>query len=202
MRRTFAVRHAGALICRHGMTRKRILLLAATALFPVLAFVAYRGAVRSMMDMRQRAMFMAIEGELELFHNTFGKYPPSDGNDVTGLPYCGAMKLAEAMLGRDLQGFHSKSVFRGDGMDRDGRSCCTRANRISTTSRRGTSRTSNRRADLSGDLRISTARATQGLSTRAHGFCAMSLRKSVQAARKWACPSSTTGPIRQRPWTM
>lgn len=121
MRRTFAARCTGAVINRRGMAKRRVLLLVAIMLFLVLAFVAYRGAVRFTMDMRQRSMFMSIETALELLHNTFGKYPPSDANDVTGSPYCGAMKLAEAMMGQDLQGFHSKSVFRGDGMDSNGR---------------------------------------------------------------------------------
>jgi hypothetical protein len=53
----------------------------------------------------------------ELFSHDFDGYPPSDANDRTGVPYCGAMKLAEALLGQDLLGYHADSVFRADGRD-------------------------------------------------------------------------------------
>ena len=68
----------------------------------------------------QQAQFHSIEAALELFNNEFDGYPPSDGNDPAGKPYCGAMKFAEAMMGRDLLGFHSKSVFRVDRKDANG----------------------------------------------------------------------------------
>jgi hypothetical protein len=32
-------------------------------------------------------------------------------------PYCGAMKLCEALMGQDLLGFHTNSIFRRDGLD-------------------------------------------------------------------------------------
>jgi hypothetical protein len=66
---------------------------------------------------RQRAQFASFETALELFASEFGGYPPSEANDAAGLPYGGAMKLAEAMVGRDLRGFHLSSVFRADGLD-------------------------------------------------------------------------------------
>ena len=56
----------------------------------------------------------------ELFNREFGTYPPSDANDPIGERYCGAMRLAEALMGQDLLGIHSKSVFRRDGMDATG----------------------------------------------------------------------------------
>jgi hypothetical protein len=37
-----------------------------------------------------------------------------------GYPYCGAMKLTEALMGQDLMGFHPKSSFRRDGLDMNG----------------------------------------------------------------------------------
>ena len=70
---------------------------------------------------RQMAQFKALNAAIELFNNEFEGYPPSGANDVTGVPYCGALKLTEAMMGRDLFGFHSTSVFRADGKDPDGR---------------------------------------------------------------------------------
>ena len=68
-------------------------------------------------DIRQKAQFHSIEAAVELFDSQFKGHPPSDGNDVTGSPYCGAMKLAEAMMGQDLMGYHPKSAFRADGLE-------------------------------------------------------------------------------------
>lgn len=61
-----------------------------------------------------------MEAALELYNNKFDGYPPSDANDPTGRPYCGAMKLAEALMGQDVLGFHRDSVFRADGKDANG----------------------------------------------------------------------------------
>jgi hypothetical protein len=58
-----------------------------------------------------------MEAGLELFNVEFNHYPPSDANDGGRLPYCGAMKLAEALMGQDLLGFHPRSAFRADGLD-------------------------------------------------------------------------------------
>ncbi|MBN2138131.1 MAG: hypothetical protein JW720_10005 [Sedimentisphaerales bacterium] len=69
---------------------------------------------------RQNAQFHSMAAALELFNNAFEGYPPSDANDPAGQPYCGAMKLAEAVTGRDLLGFHGESAFRADGKDANG----------------------------------------------------------------------------------
>jgi len=58
-----------------------------------------------------------MKAALELFAHAFEEYPPSDANDSTGVLYCGAMKLAEAVMCRDLIGVHSRSGFRADGLD-------------------------------------------------------------------------------------
>jgi len=68
----------------------------------------------------QRTQFRAVSLALELFEYDFDAYPPSDANDSTGKPYCGAMKLLEAMFGRDMLGFHRNSAFRADGKDANG----------------------------------------------------------------------------------
>ena len=68
-------------------------------------------------NVKQRAQFHSCEAALELLANEFGHIPPSDANDETGLPYCGAMKLTEAVMGQDLLGFHPNSAFRLDGTD-------------------------------------------------------------------------------------
>lgn len=71
---------------------------------------------RYAMDVRQKAQFNAMNTALELFHNEYGGYPPSDALDPQDQPYVGAMKLCEALMGQDLLGFHSNSVFRRDGL--------------------------------------------------------------------------------------
>jgi hypothetical protein len=71
-------------------------------------------------DMRQPAQLHSMEAAIELFAHEFEGYPPSDANDPAGVPYCGAMKLAEAVMGRDLCGFHSRSGFRAGGLDPNG----------------------------------------------------------------------------------
>jgi prepilin-type N-terminal cleavage/methylation domain-containing protein len=69
---------------------------------------------------KQLAQFNAINAAIELFSNENDGYPPSGALDGAGQPYCGAMKLCEAMMGRDLLGFHPDSVFRADGLDATG----------------------------------------------------------------------------------
>ena len=68
-------------------------------------------------DVQQKAQFNAINAAVELFNNEFDGYPPSNAVDPTGAPYCGAMKLCEALMGQDLLGFHSNATFRRDGMN-------------------------------------------------------------------------------------
>jgi type II secretory pathway pseudopilin PulG len=68
-------------------------------------------------DVKQQAQFHSIDAALELFVSEFDDYPPSDRLDPDGVAYCGAMKLCEAMMGRDLMGFHPESTFRASGMD-------------------------------------------------------------------------------------
>ncbi len=64
---------------------------------------------------KQNAQFHAIGIALDLFNAEEQGYPPSGADDPTGKPYCGAMKLAEAMLGQDLAGFNPDSQFLRDG---------------------------------------------------------------------------------------
>ena len=66
---------------------------------------------------RQKAQFHSMEAGIELIKSELKRYPPSDANDSADRPYCGAMKLCEAMMGRDLLGFHPKSVFKQDATD-------------------------------------------------------------------------------------
>ncbi len=72
---------------------------------------------RYALDVRQHAQFHAIDVAMELYNNELEGYPDSDEEDGDGADYCGAMKLAEAMMGQDLLGFHPRSLFNSDGRD-------------------------------------------------------------------------------------
>ena len=67
----------------------------------------------------QKNQFHSIDVALELFRAEFDGYPDSGATDSATPPqaYCGAMKLAEAMVGQDFLGFHPDSRFRADGTD-------------------------------------------------------------------------------------
>ncbi|MDD5459627.1 MAG: type II secretion system protein [Phycisphaerae bacterium] len=70
----------------------------------------------------QKSRFTAIEMAMLTFKNDYGDYPPSyrvyqPQPSLSTLDYCGTQKLAEALVGLDLLGFHPDSVFRSDGFD-------------------------------------------------------------------------------------
>ena len=69
---------------------------------------------------KQKAQLHSMDSAIELFNNEYGSYPPSDAWDPQNLPYCGSMKLCEALMGQDLLGFHSNSIFRRDGLSATG----------------------------------------------------------------------------------
>lgn len=70
---------------------------------------------------QQKAQFHGIDMGLEMYKTQFGSYPRSDDNSLLvpapadPTAYCGANKLAEALVGLDLIGFHPNSDFRSDG---------------------------------------------------------------------------------------
>jgi type II secretory pathway pseudopilin PulG len=72
-------------------------------------------------QVQQAAQFHSIEVGLDLYKAEFGSYPPSNDNSVPPImtidptPYCGANKLAEAMVGLDFLGFHPNSEYRSTG---------------------------------------------------------------------------------------
>lgn len=65
-------------------------------------------------NLKQKGEFHGMEISIELFYNEFGYYPDSSRVDVGGTYTCGAQHLAEAMEGRDKQGFHPKSRWHPD----------------------------------------------------------------------------------------
>ncbi len=76
-------------------------------------------------QVQQKSQFHSIGVGLELFKTEFGSYPESSDNIDIGpngsnhpndaAVYCGANKLAEAMVGLDLLGYHPNSEFRSTG---------------------------------------------------------------------------------------
>lgn len=74
---------------------------------------------------QQKAQFHGIDVGLEIFKNEFGSYPASNDNSINTFSspidtydpttYCGANKLAEAMVGQDYLGFHPSSAFNATG---------------------------------------------------------------------------------------
>jgi len=61
---------------------------------------------------RQKAQFHSIGTAIDLFNAEWDGYPPSEAFGPAGTyRYCGAMKLAEAMVGKDLCGFNPDSDF-------------------------------------------------------------------------------------------
>jgi hypothetical protein len=103
---------------RRGRAVGWLVLLLMLLLYIIHFFITHRpGRPHYAMQVKQRAQFHSLEAALELFGSEFGVYPPSDANNAAGQPYGGAMKLAEAMMGQDLLGFHSDSAFRADGLD-------------------------------------------------------------------------------------
>ena len=84
-------------------------------------------------EIQQKAQFHSIEVGLGMYKTEFGSYPPSKDNIAAYYPgpappadttlgldsaYGGANKLAEAMVGLDMLGFHPSSIFRADGRNK------------------------------------------------------------------------------------
>ncbi|UCE99895.1 MAG: type II secretion system protein [Planctomycetota bacterium] len=71
-------------------------------------------------ETQQKAQLTTIGLAIMAFKVDYGDYPPSGAKDAADLDYSGAQKLAEALLGWDLMGFHPDSDFRSDGEDGSG----------------------------------------------------------------------------------
>lgn len=96
------------------LTVLAIMALLVGILLPALNMARNAGRVA-----KQRVQLTAIEQALFAFRNDYGDYPPSSLTQVPSgtQSYCGAQKLAEAMLGLDLMGFYPKSQFNADPQD-------------------------------------------------------------------------------------
>jgi type II secretory pathway pseudopilin PulG len=109
---------------RSGLTVIEILIVVGViAILIGLLLPAVHTVQKMAKDTKQKAQLTAIELGLAAFKNDYGDYPPSfcwdPGISTSGTPrdYCGAQKLAEALLGWDLLGFHPDSAWRSDGLD-------------------------------------------------------------------------------------
>lgn len=72
-------------------------------------------------QIKQKSQFHTIGIGLEGYQSDFGEYPPSSYDPLVDDAYCGAQKLAEAMVGYDGFGVHVRSELRSDGLvDWDG----------------------------------------------------------------------------------
>ena len=94
------------------LTVMSIIVILISLLVPALTMVR-----RYARQVRQKAQFHSIDVAMELFKTEFDDYPPSGWKDGADNHYCGAMKLAEAMLGKDLLGFHPESLFTAEADD-------------------------------------------------------------------------------------
>ena len=111
---------------KSGLTLVELLTVLAIMALLVGLLVPAVSVVRNIArETKQKAQFAAIELALTAFKNDYGDYPPSDGWFYVPAPggpldYCGSQKLAEALLGWDLLGFHPKSDFRSTGLNDGG----------------------------------------------------------------------------------
>jgi len=108
---------------RSGLTVVEILVVVAIISLLVGLLLPAVSKVKSMArEAKQKVQFTAIGLGLATFKNDYGDYPPSDRNswldDVWTANTSGAQKLAEALLGYDLLGFHPDSGWRVDGANR------------------------------------------------------------------------------------
>ena len=97
------------------MTVLAVITILVALLIPALSMVR-----RMAKETQQKAQLTTIDLALLAFKGDYGDYPSSAQVDDKAERYCGAQKLAEALFGQDLLGFHPDSLFRRDGTDKDG----------------------------------------------------------------------------------
>jgi len=106
---------------KSGFTLVELLtVLAIIAMLAGLLVPSLTAVRRVAKETKQKAHLAAIDIALTAFRNDYGDYPPSDltRDGVYSIPdgdYCGAQKLAEALLGWDLMGFHPQTLWDSAG---------------------------------------------------------------------------------------
>jgi len=104
---------------KSGFTTVELLItIAIIAMLVGLLLPALSAVRKAAKEAKQKAQLTTIELAIVAFKNDYGDYPPSAWTPApfTG-DYCGGQKLAEALVGWDLLGFHPKSAWRFDGYD-------------------------------------------------------------------------------------
>ncbi|MHC4501401.1 MAG: type II secretion system protein, partial [Planctomycetota bacterium] len=102
---------------KFGFTLAELLVVVAVIAILVGVLVPALTMVRRIArETRQRAQLTTIDLALTAFRNDSGysDYPPSFQQDEAGQEYGGAQRLAEALLGCDLLGFHPMSTWGAD----------------------------------------------------------------------------------------
>jgi len=112
---------------KRGFTIIEVLtVISIIAILITLTVPSMNAARRYAKNVVQKGQFHDIEGALEVYKNEFGDYPDSTDNGIdTKNPhdpshYCGAMKLCEAMMGKDGLGLNIDSNFTCDHSDPGG----------------------------------------------------------------------------------
>jgi len=105
-----------------GFTMVEILTVVGIIAILIAVFVPTLTMVRRIAkETQQKAQRTAIDLALMAFKADRGYYPPSDWpRSGDGSDYCGGQRLAEALLGWDLLGFHPDSEWMADGRTKDG----------------------------------------------------------------------------------
>lgn len=95
---------------RNGFTLVELLTVLAIIAMLLGLFVPSMTMIRGIArEAVQRSRLDAIETSLLIFRNDNNFYPQSSW--MPGSDYCGAQKLAEAVFGQDLRGFHPGATF-------------------------------------------------------------------------------------------
>jgi len=106
---------------RYGFTVVELLTVLAIIAILMGIFIPAVSFVRNTArEAKQQAQLAAIDMAIMSFKGDQGGYPSSDVLDQSPYNYCGAQRLAEALVGWDLLGFHPESNWRADGYDKDG----------------------------------------------------------------------------------
>jgi len=107
---------SGLFSCSRGFTLAELLTtMAIVAILIGLIMPALSLVQKTAQKVRQKSQFHGIDIALESFRTDFGDYPDSSNDPIVGQEYCGAQKLAEAVVGWDGFGVHPRSELRSDG---------------------------------------------------------------------------------------
>ena len=104
---------------RQGFTVVELLTVIAIIAILVGIFIPTVSFVRNTArEAKQRTQLVAIDMAIMAFRGDYGDYPRSDVLQQSPFNYCGAQRLAEALVGWDLLGFHPDTGWTADDVDR------------------------------------------------------------------------------------